>query len=413
MVVLHEVLREDLPVAGDVAHRRAPAHDELVDRIVAQLLPEVAEVVVERRARVRVALREEQRAEGLDAGDGEQTVLRLVEALDVVRRELVPQGLGDLLVVGPAGRRAVVPARRAHEAPVQRVAPLVVGARHDVLLRGGLADELRAPVAADVVVRADAALVVRREDGRARRPERRDHAVLRDVGRHAGADPLPVEEELGLRGEDGLGDVHVAAERVRGLDGETREREILVRLPGFPALGHDLERRRGLVVEGAEVVARPARLRADAAERVLGRFLDARRREGHGRRVAAAHGRRRRREHRRGERLAVALDEERGAARRLVEEEAARERRARLGAVGRRRRDAHDVPRAVDDGRVAGHAPLVARRRFHGEERRGPRPERRPGRVERERRGAAADVRALGRRPAERVDARLAAQGVI
>ena len=172
VVLLHGVLHEKLPVAGDVVIEPAHAahHAEVVR---AELRREIAEVLDHAGPRLREAHEDEP-----------------LPHLGAHRRQ------APLRAVEP---RPVLHPRRAQQAAVGAVGPRVVRA-HDRPAPAMALEQARAPVAAAVGERADPPLAVTQEKDRAR------HGVDRQVAPGLGQLVGP-RDEVPARGEDA---VHLA-----------------------------------------------------------------------------------------------------------------------------------------------------------------------------------------------------------
>ncbi len=110
-----------------------------------------------------------------------------------------------------AGVEVLAHVRGMLQLAVEVVGPLVIGA--DQHAYGGLArlPEPRAPVPADVAKGPDVLVVVaHQDDGGLADVEGGDIARLGDVRGHADHDPVPVVEDLEVRGEDVLPAIQLA-----------------------------------------------------------------------------------------------------------------------------------------------------------------------------------------------------------
>ena len=153
MVVLHKVLADQLPVGVDVV-LDAARQAVLVEAIPSELLDEVAEFVLD-RWRVRVEADEDETAP-LGNPDRVQTHLSDVEGLDVGHVE------GRTLIDGhfALGRKQRCTEARA----IEVVGPGVVRAREEPLDLARAFTQPRTTVATDVVVCAQLAGLVARDD---------------------------------------------------------------------------------------------------------------------------------------------------------------------------------------------------------------------------------------------------------
>ena len=156
VVVLHEVLRDELPVCGDRVVD--PAQEALLLEPVAGEAPgKIAELLFERR-RVGVEAAEDDTAPRRDARgvEAEVALVELAHAGEVERA---------LLVVRDAGLRREE--RCAEARAVQAVRPRVVRALEEAVdVPARLGDKARAAVPADVVVGAQVSFLVAADDQR-------------------------------------------------------------------------------------------------------------------------------------------------------------------------------------------------------------------------------------------------------
>ena len=210
MVVLHEVLADQLPVGLDVV-LDAALQAVLAEAIAGEALGQIAELVFQ-LGRCGIEADED---EEVPLGDAHrmQAHLVLIERLDVRHVE------GDAGLYGhfTLGREQ----RRAEALPVEVVRPGVVRTREEALDVPRALAEAGAAVAADVVVCAQFAVAVARDDQRAARNlDDEKVAGLAHLVGDADGHPAFGKELLLLELVEVLRGVGVGHQRPREIDGQ-------------------------------------------------------------------------------------------------------------------------------------------------------------------------------------------------